>query len=62
MQHKLHLKKNTDTQGGYYRKSLVGDVLYNSFVYRDVSLIFATPYRKKPTLKMQLLLLCENKI
>lgn len=47
MQCKLRLKKNTDTQGGYHRKDLAGDVLYNSFIYRDVSLTFATPYRKK---------------
>ena len=47
MQCKLRLKKNTDTQGGYHRKDLAGDVLYNSFIYRDVSLTLATPYRKK---------------
>lgn len=46
MNHELLLRKNAVKRGSYYRKELLGDVLYNSFIYQDIHITFAKKDRK----------------
>lgn len=50
MKKTLVLHKENRKQGSYYRKNFVGDVLYYTFIYRDLNVTFAKKGRKNTIL------------
>lgn len=51
MKHTLILHQDNRSKGSYYRKDFIGDVLYYTFIYRELHVTFAKKGRKNTILQ-----------